>query len=192
MLGVLPGDHRLAPGERGAQARARDRRAARRPAAALRRARRVVHRGHAPPRPGLPGLRRAPDDHRVHRLRRVLRQAEAATPRMSDGSASRRRSAPTTAASARCQAAGDTVRELLDDLMARFPACAAARRGRRARTVRERLRRRRGRPHARRARHAGARRLDRDPPAGDGRWARSLPPRRLACSTSSATRRSSS
>ena len=32
----------------------------------------VVHRGLAPPRPGLPGLRRRPDDHRVHRLRRVL------------------------------------------------------------------------------------------------------------------------
>ena len=35
---------------------------------------RDVHRGRAPPRPGLPRLRRAPDDHRVHRLRRVLRR----------------------------------------------------------------------------------------------------------------------
>ena len=43
-----------------------------RPAAALRRARCVVHRGDAAPRPGLPGLRREPDDHRVHRLRGVL------------------------------------------------------------------------------------------------------------------------
>ena len=34
-----------------------------------------VHRGDAPARPDLPGLRRAPDDHRVHRLRRVLRRA---------------------------------------------------------------------------------------------------------------------
>ena len=73
VLGVLPGVDRLAAGERGAEARARHRRAARRPAAALRRARGRVHRGEAPPRPGLPGLRRAPDDHRVHRLRRVLR-----------------------------------------------------------------------------------------------------------------------
>ena len=37
-----------------------------------------VHRDHAPPRPGLPGLRRQPDDHRVHRLRRVLRRARTA------------------------------------------------------------------------------------------------------------------
>ena len=73
VLGVLPGHHRLAPGERGAEARARRRRLARRPAAALRRAPHRVHRGDAAERPGLPGLRRAPDDHRVHRLRRVLR-----------------------------------------------------------------------------------------------------------------------
>ena len=39
--------HRLAPGERGAEARARHRRPAHRPAAALRRARAVLHRGRA-------------------------------------------------------------------------------------------------------------------------------------------------
>ena len=46
---------------------------------------------------------------------------------------------------------GDTVRELLDDLMSRVP------RARRAAPVRQRLRRRRGHPHPRRARDAGAR-----------------------------------
>ena len=75
------GHRRLAPGGRGAEARARDRRHARRPAAALRRALDRVQRGGAPPRPGLPGLRRAPDDHRVHRLRRVLLRANSATGR---------------------------------------------------------------------------------------------------------------
>ena len=66
------GRDRLDPGDRGAEGRARDRRPARRAPAPLRRAPGVVHRGHAPPRPGLPGLRREPHDHRVHRLRRVL------------------------------------------------------------------------------------------------------------------------
>ena len=65
-------DHRLAPGERGAEARARRRRDARRPPAALRRARNDLRRGRDPPQPGVPRLRRQPDDHRVHRLRRVL------------------------------------------------------------------------------------------------------------------------
>ena len=67
--------HRHAPGERGAEAAARHRRAARRAIPPLRRARRVVPRGQAAARPGLPGLRHEPDDHRVHRLRRVLRIA---------------------------------------------------------------------------------------------------------------------
>ena len=63
---------RDAADERGAQARRRDRRPADRPAAAVRRARDRLHRGAHQAQPGLPGLRRAPDDHRVHRLRRVL------------------------------------------------------------------------------------------------------------------------
>ena len=45
-----------------------------RPAAPLRRPRDAVHRDHAAPRPGVPGLRRPPDHHRLHRLRRVLRR----------------------------------------------------------------------------------------------------------------------
>ena len=44
------------------------------PPAPLRRALHRVQRGHPPARPELPRLRRAPDDHRVHRLRRVLRR----------------------------------------------------------------------------------------------------------------------
>ena len=64
---------RLAAGLRGAEARARGhRRLARRPAAALRRALGGVQRGADPQGSELPRLRRAPDDHRVRRLRRVL------------------------------------------------------------------------------------------------------------------------
>ena len=76
VLGVLPGHHRHAADERGDQAGRADRRAARRPAAAARRARDRVQRGEDRAPPGLPRLRRAPDDHRVHRLRRVLRADE--------------------------------------------------------------------------------------------------------------------
>ena len=72
VLGVLPGHRRHAADERGAEARARHRRPADRPAAAVRRARHGVQRGADPQEPGLPRLRRAPDHHRVHRLRRVL------------------------------------------------------------------------------------------------------------------------
>ena len=68
------GDHRLAADERGAEADPRPRRLARRPAAPLRRARDDARRGRRAARPGVPGLRRAPDDHRVHRLRRVLQR----------------------------------------------------------------------------------------------------------------------
>ena len=49
-----------------------------RPAAPLRRARRRARRGLRAARPELPRVRRAPDDHRVRRLRRVLRGAELA------------------------------------------------------------------------------------------------------------------
>src|SRR5205085_12501139 len=64
---------RLAPGERGAEARASDRRAARRSPAPLRRARDLIRRDVAAAEPVLPGVRRRADDHRVRRLRRVLR-----------------------------------------------------------------------------------------------------------------------
>ena len=74
-----------------------------------------------------------------------------------------------SAASARSTAQGDTVREVLEDLSSALPgARAPALRGRRPRPVRERLRRRRGRAHARRPRHARERRVD-DPPARHGR-----------------------
>ena len=58
VLGVVPGHPRPAPDERGAQGPARDRQHARRPAAAVRRARDRVHRAPAPPRPAVPGLLR--------------------------------------------------------------------------------------------------------------------------------------
>ena len=77
VLGVLPGHRRHAADQRGDQARARDRRPARRPPAALRRARDRLPGGAHQAQPGLPGLRRAPDDQRVRRLRRVLRRARA-------------------------------------------------------------------------------------------------------------------
>jgi molybdopterin converting factor small subunit len=97
----------------------------------------------AAPRSRLPGLRRAPDDHGLHRLRRVLRGHAGA-------GMTKVRIPPTlreqTGGERELAAEGDTVRDLLDDLMSRFPGARGAA------AVRERLRRRRGRPHARRAR----------------------------------------
>src|SRR5207302_6530787 len=114
-----PWDHRLAAGERGAEAGARNRRAARRPPAALRRARAELHRGLAPPRPAPPRLRRAPDDHRVRRLRRVLRR-RLQGPRMTAV-----RIPPTlraeTGGQREVEAEGSTVGQLLEDLTSRFP-----------------------------------------------------------------------
>jgi len=110
-------DRRLAPDERGDQARGGHRRAARRPPPALRRTRHRVHRGEdrAPRR--LPRLRHAPDDHGVHRLRGVLRSMSIV------------RVPPvlrTEAGGAReVDASGSTVRELLDDLTTRLPALGA-------------------------------------------------------------------
>ena len=123
-----------------------------------------VHGGGAPPRPGLPGLRRAPDDHRVHRLRGVLRRRMTVTVRI-----------PPTL---RTETGGE--REVPVDRLdrgrgARRPdaplpgARAADLRRRRAGAVRERLRRRRGRAHAAGPRHRGQRRLHRHPAAGHGR-----------------------
>ena len=66
-------------------------------------------------------VRRAPDDHRVHRLRRVL-------PREDDARMKTVRIPPTlrseTGGERQVNAAGGTVRELLDDLMRASPACA--------------------------------------------------------------------
>src|SRR3954469_20804927 len=108
---------RLHPGDGGPEARARNRRAARRAAAALRRALGRVRGDEAAPRPGLPGLRRVADDHRVRRLRRVLRRS---------GTLSRVRIPPTlrseVAGAREVEASGGTVRELLDDLLGRFPS----------------------------------------------------------------------
>ena len=66
------------------------------PAAPARRARDDGRRGRRPARPDLPRLRRAPDDHRVRRLRRVLRGGA----RRDQGPDSARRCATTSAASA--------------------------------------------------------------------------------------------
>ncbi len=73
---------------------------------------------NAPPRPDLPRLRRHPDDHRVRRLRRVLQRKAGA--RMSRDP----HSAPLRAevgGEREVPAEGETVRELLDDLIDRFP-----------------------------------------------------------------------
>ena len=74
-----PGHDGAAAGDRGRQARHRHRRAAGRPAAALRGARRVVHRAEGAARPRVPDLLARPGgdhgrgDGRVPRLRGVLR-----------------------------------------------------------------------------------------------------------------------
>ena len=67
------------------------------------------------------------------------------------------------------EADGATIREVLDDLVDRHPASASSPRERRPRAVRQRLPRRRGRPHARRARDVGQRRRHGDPAPRDGR-----------------------
>ncbi len=119
VLGVLPGVIGSLQASEAAEARARHRQPTHRTAAALRRADGDLRRGRAAARSQLSGLRRAADDHRVHRLRRVLRRPGA--PRMSIV-----RIPPTLRDEAggerQVLAEGETVRELLDDLAARFPA----------------------------------------------------------------------
>ena len=91
---------------------------ARRPAAPLRRAAHDGRRGFDPPQPRVPGLRRPPDDHRVHRLRRVLPGAGARVITV--------RIPPTLRGEVggvrQVEAVGDSVREVLDDLVAQHPA----------------------------------------------------------------------
>ena len=72
MLGVLPGIVGSLQASEALKLVLGHRRDARRPPAPLRRARHDLRRGRDPPQPGVPGLRRVADDHRVHRLRRVL------------------------------------------------------------------------------------------------------------------------
>src|SRR5439155_4664576 len=86
----------------------------------LRCALRRVHGDEAAPRPRLPGLRRDPHDHGLRRLRGVLPRRRAL---------SVVRIPPTlrseTQGAREVEARGHTVRELLDDLMGRFPALRA-------------------------------------------------------------------
>ena len=116
-----PARHRrLAAGERGAQADARRGRDARRPAAPLRRAPHHLRRGRDSPEPRVPGVRRPPDDHRVHRLRRVL-------PRDSGARVVTVVRIPPTlrgevGGARQVEASGETVRDVLEDLVERHPA----------------------------------------------------------------------
>ena len=114
------GHRRLAAGERGAEARARDRRLTRGPAAPARRARDDDRRGLGSARSGLPRLRRAPDDHRVRRLRRVLLRGARMT---------KVRIPPTlrneVGGERELVGDGETVREVLEDLSGRYPALEA-------------------------------------------------------------------
>ena len=70
-------------------------------------------------RPRLPGLRRQPDDHRLHRLRRVLRRRKDARHVI------RVRIPPTlrteVGGAREVEATGSTMRDVLADLAARFP-----------------------------------------------------------------------
>ena len=78
VLGVLARHRRLHPGQRDAEAHSRHRRAAGGPLPGVRRAADEVPRAEAAQGSGLPGVRHAPDRHRAHRLRAVLRRVARA------------------------------------------------------------------------------------------------------------------
>ncbi len=147
-----------------------------------------LHRAAGQARPGLPRVRRRPDDHRVHRLRRVLRRGQRRL------MASVRIPPPL-----RTETGGEAVVEASGGYGARrshrrhlaLPLARHARpRGRESRALRERVRGRRGRAHARGPRHARRRGRDGHPAPGGCRWAALAPPTRaLRCSTRSAARR---
>src|SRR4029450_12351479 len=107
---------RLDTGRGGAEAGTRNRRHSGRAAAALRRALRGVPGDGAAAGSGMSRVRRRPDDHGLHRLRRLLRGSRTL---------SVIRIPPTlrgeTQGAREVEANGGTVRELLDDLMGRFP-----------------------------------------------------------------------
>ena len=116
-------DHRLDPGERGAEARS-SASATRSSAGCCSSTRSATTLDEVTVRrePRLPGLRRQPDDHRVHRLRRVLQRAGAS---LMAPSASRRRCAPRSAARASSRPTARPCAEVIDDLVERFPPLGA-------------------------------------------------------------------
>src|SRR5207253_5194248 len=83
-------------------------------AAPDRRARGRLQRGARQAQPELPGLRRPADDHRVRRLRRVLRAMSTVRvpPVLREDAGGARE----------VEATGDTLRALLEDLSSRLPA----------------------------------------------------------------------
>ena len=114
VLGVLPGIVGTLQTNEALKLALGDRRAADRPAAPLRRARNRLHRGAHQAQPRLPGLRRRADDHRIHRLRRVLHAVSVVrVPPVLRREAGGAREV---------EASGATVRELLQDLAVRVPA----------------------------------------------------------------------
>ena len=116
-------DHRLDPGERGAEADPRSA-ATRSPAgsSSSTRSGTTLDEVTVQAQPGVPGLRRPPDHHRVRRLRRVLQRAGAAL-------MATVRIPPTLRAEVggvrELDANGGTVADVIDDLVARFPALEA-------------------------------------------------------------------
>ena len=101
-----------------------DRRAARRPAAALRRARHDVRRGRAPARPRLPGLRRDPTITEYIDYVEFCAGAARCTS-MTHGPHPARRSAPRSAARAGRGRRARPCASVLDDLVDGFPALGA-------------------------------------------------------------------
>ena len=127
VLGVLPGHDGPAAGDRGRQAGHGRGRAAGRPPAALRGARRHVHRAQGPPRPGVPDLLEGPvrdlrrGDGRVPGLRGVLRRGRIAW-REWPRSRFPRCCARPWAARRRSRPSGETVGAVLHALAEQHPA----------------------------------------------------------------------